>query len=422
MLAGVLLMTAAVAMFSTMKIKKLQPVTALRFGLRSNSFKKNHFPLSETRGKLNFLLALKSSMQNMGQNIVIFFMITAVAFVTQFSGLLFYNTRVDITNFQRMIQGDAPDAYVYLKDDSYESACRVIDVLSKVDGVSEAYGLFSVEATVGDDDVTLIYVTDPDCVYCGVYEGEIMREDNEVVIGSSVAESLGVGVGDEITVGYGENSRRYLITGLQQSVMNTRLYMTDKAAQALGVDTRYNRIRVRVTDATDKRVEEVLGRINSLDDDAITETKNYYREQRSSENVPVYAVGFIVLIMIILSVATVLLVIRLLLKAVFIRKEREFGIKKAVGFTSTQLRYQLSLSLMPTTIIAAITGFVAGYILLNPLFTLILGGYGIRNANLLLQPLLIPITAISVTLLVFAFSFIMSGRMKKLSVYKLIQE
>lgn len=278
------------------------------------------------------------------------------------------------------------------------------------------------EATVGDDDVTLIYVTDPDCVYCGVYEGEIMREDNEVVIGSSVAESLGVGVGAEITVGYGENSRRCLITGLQQSVMNTRLYMTDKAAQALGVDTRYNRIRVRVTDATDKRVEEVLGRIDSLDDDAITETKNYYREQRSSENVPVYAVGFIVLIMIILSVATVLLVIRLLLKAVFIRKEREFGIKKAVGFTSTQLRYQLSLSLMPTTIIAAITGSAAGYILLNPLFTLILGGYGIRNANLLLQPLLIPITAISVTLLVFAFSFIMSGRMKKLSAYKLIQE
>ena len=273
-----------------------------------------------------------------------------------------------------------------------------------------------------DDDVTLIYVTDPDCVYCGVYEGEIMREDNEVVIGSSVAESLGVGVGDEITVGYGENSRRYLITGLQQSVMNTRLYMTDKAAQALGVDTRYNRIRVRITDATDKRVEEVLGRIDSLDDDAITETKNYYREQRSSENVPVYAVGFIVLIMIILSVATVLLVIRLLLKAVFIRKEREFGIKKAVGFTSNQLRYQLSLSLMPTTIIAAITGSVAGYILLNPLFTLILGGYGIRNANLLLQPFLIPITAISVTLLVFAFSFIMSGRMKKLSAYKLIQE
>ena len=422
MLAGVLLMTAAVTLFSTLKIKKLHPATALRFGLRSNSFKKNHFPLSETRGNLDLLLALKSSMQNMGQNAVILFMITAVSFVMQFSGLLFYNTKIDITNFQRMIQGDAPDAYVYLEDDSYESACRTIDVLSKVDGVSEAYGLYSVEATVDGADVTLIYVTDPDYVYCGVYEGKIMREDNEVVIGSSVAESLGVGIGDEITVEYGENSRRYLITGLQQSVMNTRIYMTDKAAQALGVDTRYKLLRVRVADATDKRVEEVLSRIDSLDDAAITETKNYYREQRSSENVPVYAVGFIVLIMIILSIATVLLVIRLLLKTVFIRKEREFGIKKAVGFTSSQLRYQLALALMPTTIIAAIAGSLLGYVLLNPLFTMILGGYGVKNADLLLQPLMIPISAVAVTAMVFVFSFAMSGKMKRLSSYKLIQE
>ena len=294
--------------------------------------------------------------------------------------------------------------------------------MSKVDGVSEAYGLYSVEATVDGADVTLIYVTDPDYVYCGVYEGKIMREDNEVVIGSSVAESLGVGIGDEITVEYGENSRRYLITGLQQSVMNTRIYMTDKAAQALGVDTRYKLLRVRVADATDKRVEEVLSRIDSLDDAAITETKNYYREQRSSENVPVYAVGFIVLIMIILSIATVLLVIRLLLKTVFIRKEREFGIKKAVGFTSSQLRYQLALALMPTTIIAAIAGSLLGYVLLNPLFTMILGGYGVKNADLLLQPLMIPISAVAVTAMVFVFSFAMSGKMKRLSSYKLIQE
>ena len=422
MLAGVLLMIVAATLISTIKVKKLHPSTALRFGLRSNSFKKNHFPLSETKGELNLLLALKSSMQNMGQNAVIFFMITAVAFVTQFSGLLFYNTKVDITNFQRMVQGDAPDAYVYLEDNSYESACRAIDAISEVDGVSQAYGLFSVEATAGEEEITLIYVTDPDCVYCGVYEGEMMRKDNEAVVGSSVAEKLGVGVGDEITVRYGDNSRRYLITGLQQSVMNTRIYMTDKAAQALGVNTSYDLIRVRVSDANDSRVDEVLGRIDGLSECGISETKNYYREQRSSENIPVYAVGFIVLIMIILSIATVLMVIRLLLKTVFIKKEREFGIKKAVGFTSTQLRYQLSLSLMPTTVTAAVLGSLLGYFLLNPLFTLILGGYGVKNADLLLQPMMIVISAAAVTAMVFVFSFVMSGRMKKLSAYKLIQE
>jgi len=420
-LAGVVLFMIVVAYFSTKKINNLHPATALRFGLKSNSFKKNHLPLSETKGELNFLLAMKSSLQNMGQNITIFFIVTAVAFVTMFSGLLYYNTKIDITYFQRLIQGDSPDIYLYPEDASYDSAYRIIDKISGVSGVSQAYGLDSVTASTGGMDVVLIYVSNPDYVYCGVYDGEIMRRDNEVVVGSTVAAKLGVGVGDEITVEYGSESRRYLITGLQQNMMSSRLYMTDKAAQELGVDTVYSSLRVRVEKANALRVDDVISRIEDMKL-GINSIRNNFRELRSNDYTPVLAVALGVFIMVILSIATVVFVIRLLLKTVFIRKEREFGIKKAVGFTSTQLRYQLSLSLMPTTIIAAITGSVAGYILLNPLFTLILGGYGIRNANLLLQPLLIPITALSVTLLVFAFSFIMSGRMKKLSAYKLIQE
>ena len=421
-LGGMLAVMICVSYFSTRKIKKLHPATALRFGLKSNSFKKNHFPLSETKGDLNILLALKSSMQNMGQNITVFFIIMAVAFVAVFSGLLFYNTKVDITNFQRMIQGDAPDAYIYLEDTSFEASYKAIDKIKNVNGISQVYGLGWTTASVGGGDVDLLYVTEPEYVYCGVYEGEIMRRDNEVVVGSTVAERLGVGVGDEIVIEYGDESGRYLITGLQQSMLSNRIYITDKGAQAIGVNTTYDYLRARVTDATDKKVDIVLSTIKEMDDCGVSDVKNYYRHVRSNENTPVYAVGFIVLVMIILSVATVLFVIRLLLKTVFIKKEREFGIKKAVGFTSTQLRYQLSLSLMPTTIIAAVTGSVLGYLLLNPLFTLILGGYGIRNANLLLQPLMILITAAAVTAMVFVFCFVMSGRMKKLSAYKLIQE
>ncbi|WP_297957872.1 ABC transporter permease [uncultured Ruminococcus sp.] len=421
-LAGILAVVIAAVIVSTVKIKKLHPATALRFGLKSNSFKKNHLPLSETKGELNILLALKSSLQNMGQNMIIFLVITAVAFVTQFSATLYYNAKVDITNFQRMIQGDTPDAYVDLNDSSYETAVRVRDEIEKVDGVSQVYGLWSATAYIEGSDVMLIYVTDPDNVYCGVYEGDIMREDNEAVLGSTVAEKLGVGVGDEVVVDYNGKSARYLITGLQQSVMNSRIYVTDGAARKLGVDTVYGDLRVRVDDADAGKVDEVLERIDALGDSAVAGTRNDFRRQRSKDNMPVFAVSFIVMIMILLSIATVVLVIRLLLKTVFIKKEKEFGIKKAVGFTSTQLRYQLSLSLMPTTVLAAAAGSVLGYFMMNPLFTLILSGYGVMNADLITKPLLIIVSAAAVTLLVFVFSFVMSGKMKKISAYRLIQE
>lgn len=420
-LVGILIVIVVSAFVSTVKIRSLHPATALRFGLRSNSFKKNHLPLADTKGELNMLLAAKSAMQNVGQNVIIFCIIAAVSFVTLFSSVLYYNTKVDITNFQRMIQGDVPDAFVNVKDSSPEAVMKTIERLKEVDGVSQAYGLDSETISAGEKNTDLIYITDPDCVYCGVYEGEMLSEDNEAVIGSILADRLGLGVGDEINVSFGDNSERFLITGLQQAVGNERVYVTHNAAEQLLTNASYSTIRVRIKDATSERVEEVLKSMEELDDN-IQSTENYYRYQRSNENTPVYAVGFIVMILIFLNIATVLLVIRLLLKTVFVKSEKEFGIKKAVGFTSSQLRYQLSLSLLPTTILAAVTGAISGYILTNPMFGLVLGGYGVRNSDLIIKPYLMILPIAAVTILVFVFSFIMSGKMKKLSAYKLIQE
>lgn len=421
-IAGTLIVIVLAAFFATRKICRLHPTTALRFGLSAHSFRKNHLPLSKTGGELNLLLALKSSLQNIAQNVIILIIVLAVSFVTMFSGVLYYNTKVDITMFQRMIQGDAPDAYICPKDTSYESSTAMIERIKDVEGVSEAYGLSAVPAVVGEGDISLIYVSDPDFVYCGIYDGEIMREDNEAVVGSVVADRLGIGVGDEIEVHYGEAAVRYLVTGLQQSVTNERVYVTDKGAQRLGVDTQYGIIRVRVEDASAERVDDVIARIESLEDGALDSTENYYRYQRSNDNTPVYAVGFIVLLLIVLNAATVLLVIRLLLKTVFVKRHKEFGIMKAVGFTSLQLRYQLSLSLMPTTIAAAFAGAAVGFFIIEPMFTFVLGGYGVKDADLLIPPVLILLTAAAVSLLVFVLSLAMSGRMKKISAYELIQE
>ena len=83
---------------------------------------------------------------------------------------------------------------------------------------------------------------------------------------------------------------------------------------------------------------------------------------------------------------------------------------------------KIKLGLFPKVLIAIVLGSLLGYFLLNPLFTLILGGYGVKNADLLLRPMMIVVSAAAVTAMVFVFSFLMSGRMKKLSAYKLIQE
>ena len=135
-----------------------------------------------------------------------------------------------------------------------------------------------------------------------------------------------------------------------------------------------------------------------------------------------FASLMLILLLILVNVAIIYLVIKLLLKTIFIRKEKEFGIKKAVGFTSRQLRLQLAMSLFPVALIAAGIGAVLGFFLVNPLISVVLGGFGVASADFLIYPFMILLTIVLVVLLVFGMTYLMSGRMKRVSAYDLIQE
>ncbi len=421
-LAGVLTVIVITTYLATTRIKKLHPATALRFGLQSKTYKKNHIPLVKSRGELNFILAIKSFVQNKAQNAIVAFIMFTVAFVTMFSCIFYYNTQVDISKFQRMIMGDVSDAFFFTKDGSREVTEKTIRNLKTIDEVTDAYGIDITYAYAGEVEIDLIYTTDPDALSFELCEGEMFKGEEEAVIGVALADKIGAGVGDDVEISYGDKSKTFRITGLQQSPMNVRIYITDDAAEELGIDAVYSNVRVNVADADTDKVEEVMKKGEALGDSNITGSENQFKFQRSSENTPVFAVGFIVLLLVILNVVTILLVVRLLLKTVFVKREKEFGIKKALGFTSLQLRYQLSLSLIPSTLIAAILGAAAGYFFINPMFSMVLRNYGLRSSHLIVHYDMMIIPTAAVTLLVFIFSFIMSGRMKRISAYRLIQE
>ena len=128
------------------------------------------------------------------------------------------------------------------------------------------------------------------------------------------------------------------------------------------------------------------------------------------------------MIMVALNIAIILLVIKILLKTIFIKKEKEFGIKKAVGFTSKQLKLQLSLSLLPVTLLASVIGSILGFVLVNPLLEAILSGFGMEKVDFLILPALILLTIAVIGVLVFLMTYVMSGSIKRVSAYELISE
>lgn len=421
-LAGVLVLITFTVFLSTARIKNLHPANALRFGFSSTKNLKNCMPMEKTRGEVNILLAVKTFLQSPVQSFVIVCIVLVVAFITAFSAVMYYNTKVDISKLQRMILGDVADGYYYVNNTSADAVNETIEHLETIDDESKFYGISLYYAYIGDKETNLVYTTDPSALSFDLYSGRMFETDDETVLGSSLADELGLGIGDTIKASYGGKTKEFKITGLQQSAFNNRLYVTEGAAEDLGVHTGYEYIRVSVKDADAEKVDDILRKGEKLGDSNITETENNYRYQHSKENAPVFAIGFIVFLLVAANVIIILLVIRLLLKSIFVKREKEFGIKKALGFTSTQLRVQLSLSLIPATAIAAGIGAVVGYFFINPLFGFVLGGFGIKSSHLIVKPELVVGPAIAVVIMVFVFSFVMSGRMKKVSAYRLIQE
>ncbi len=423
-ISGLMLAMTLVVLFSTRKLRDLHPATALRFGLKANSFKKNYLPLAKTRGRLNILLAAKSMLQSMSQNLIVLGVVIVVSIMTIFSGILFYNTRVDITRFQRLISGDVPDGILMLSVTDEEEWKASRDRVSEIPGITEAYGYSSHNINVEGRETFVFFTDSPEYLDCGVYEGQMFREENEAVIGRLMAEKLGVKIGDEVEVECAGQKARFIITGLQQAVVNmgNRLFISTEGAKRLGIQPEFSEIRIRVADASGKKVDRALEEARAALGEVCTGVNNEYRYQRSSENLTMFAALMLILMLILVNAAIIYLVIKLLLKTVFIRREKEFGIKKAVGFTSRQLRLQLALSLFPVCLLAAALGAVLGFFLVNPLISLVLSGFGIASADFIVKPVLILFTILIVAAVIFLMTYLMSGRMKRVSAYELIQE
>ena len=128
------------------------------------------------------------------------------------------------------------------------------------------------------------------------------------------------------------------------------------------------------------------------------------------------------MIMVVLNLAIIILVVKILLKTIFIKKEKEFGIKKAVGFTSKQLKIQLALSLLPITLIASVIGAMLGYVVVNPMVTAILSGFGMEKVEFMIFPTLIVLTIAVIAVLVFGITYVMARSIKRVSAYELISE
>lgn len=140
----------------------------------------------------------------------------------------------------------------------------------------------------------------------------------------------------------------------------------------------------------------------------------------STGRVYVLLMTVMVIAIIIISCIVIVFVMYLLVRTMLNNKKRDYGIFKALGFTTGQLIVQTAMSFMPSVIISAAVGITVSMRIINPLMAIFLSGIGIVKGTFIIPVELCVIAGIVLVIFAFGAACLMSLRIRKIAPRELL--
>ncbi len=403
-----------VVWLSAHRINHVDPIVALRQGISTHNFKRNRIPLDQSHAPLSLALALKTTLSGMKYNVTIAITMLALSLVVVFSGVMWKSMISDMTPFLNMIVGETADSCINVNE-SIES--KFYDAMSEDDRVEKIYLYHSIEVR-HEDEIGLLATLSDDFTKVNnanvMIEGRFPRYDNEIAIAAKYANETGLHIGSEMTITANGNQITYIITGLTQTTNN------------LGKDCLMSRAGYeRLGELTN--MSYYLDLREDIDIDAFnTEIKDRYPDQinttinidsviAGSASIYVSLMTVLVIAILILSAVIITFVLYLLVRTMLNHQKRDYGIMKALGYTTGQLILQNALTFMPALIISAIIGAIGGSVIINPLIALFLSSIGIVKCSFIVPLDFISVATVVLILFAFTMACLLSLKIRKIA-------
>lgn len=408
-----------VTVLSVIKIKKIDPIIALRGGVEGHNFRKNRIRLDRSAFGLNVSIALKIMFGNMKQNVITFIVTGVIVFFCVITLLMYENfnrnPKLEMLSFE--ICGGVVTADYETKDEVYE-------YLNKRSDITNVRNITNIYLYYNDEDKLWAYIMDDPTQLTNknvVYTGRFPEHDNEIAISGMFAKNFGIATGDEVKLDYGDKSYRYLVTGLIQTTNNDgrEALLSTKAAEHL-LDFTYAPASYNFDCDGKESVAKVLDDCTEEFGEHILSTVNFHEVIEGSMTTFKTIAKLMLYLVSAICAAVILLVLFLLIKSFLYSKRRDFGISKAIGYTSGNLILQTAVSFMPPIILSVLIFSVVSYYAANPYMNLMMGSFGIVKADMDIPISGVIISCIAVILISFLFAIFEARRVRKLEAYKIL--
>lgn len=404
---------SVVVWLSSRRIKKIAPITALRQGMQTHNFKRNHVPLEETKASLNLALSLKTTFSGMKHNITICITMLTLSLVVVFSGLMIKNVIMDMTPMINLIVGESADSCINVNIETEE---EFLQKVKENTYVQKVYLYHSVQvshvngvglmANISDD---FSKVNNPKVVF----KGRFPKYDNEIAVAAKYAKEKDLKIGDEIAISADGKEAKYIISGFTQTSNNLGkdCLLTRTGYERLGelqnVSYYMNLLDGADVDAFNQEIEAQFG-------NEVNTTINIEKIIGGTGSIYVSLMTIIVIGIFILSSVVIAFVLYLLVRTMLNNKKRDYGILKAFGFTTRQLILQTALAFMPPVILSVIVGIAVCNAVINPLTALFLRGIGIVECTFVVPVGFNIMAGIGLVIITFVMACLMSLKIKKI--------
>ncbi|MDE7296802.1 MAG: ABC transporter permease [Clostridia bacterium] len=396
------------------RIKKIEPIAALRSGVLTHNFKRNHVPLEKTKAPLNFALALKTTLSGIKHNITVCITVFVLSLVVVFSGVMTENIVVDMTPFLNLIVGETADSCISVTAETEDEFLTTMDADERVEK-AYLYTTINVTHVGGAELLTTVCddfakVNNPDVMY----KGRFPKYENEMAIGAKYAKEKGFAVGEEIQITANGKTEKYLICGLTQvsNYLGRDGLLTREGYERLG-EIAHVSYYINLTDETD--IDAFNTEMKEQFLDSVNTTINIDATVTAAAAVYVQLTTIIVIAILVLSAIIIAFVLYLLVRTMLNNKKRDYGILKSFGFTTGQLIVQTALSFMPAIVLSTVVWLIVGSLVINPILSVFFSSLGVMKCTFDIPVGFITVAGIGLILLSFGIACLLSLKIKKIA-------
>ena len=413
-----------ITMLAARKIRKITPLMALRSGIQTHNFKKNHIPLKSTKRNLNVVIGIKNLFHSMKQNVVILIIISLLAFAGVFSMVMFYNFCIDDKGILNIVGIEYAQLQVSAESETIE---KFKEELLKKPEIKKAVNFENAYMVVKHNEHSMRVIANvaddfSELELQKVVKGSTARYDNEVNLTNLVADKLGVEMGDSITVSFGGAEKEYIVVGISQQMnqMGQGIMVPSCAVKRMLPDYSIASFYVYLEDGVD--TEQYL-------EDLVDEYKEepvlfYNNEKMLSTSLESFssAIKMVCIIFGVISSIVIILILLLLISLKIVKEQRNYGIFKAIGYTTKQLMVQMLFSFLPIIAIGIVLGILFGVLCSNPLIGVMLKGMGIAKASFIIHPLFVTVIPCLIGVVAIATILFTSLKLRKVTPTNLFYE